>query len=307
MQKGKRQEKGMKKAAAKPKRKAGRPRIEFDQAVADRICDALIEGKPLDDICVWKGMPTKKVTLRWLREVPSFQAQYGLARGMWVQSESTGMVKLADSALGKSHEEVQAIRLMLDTRKWLFGKHLPKVYGERLDVNATVDATVEHREVSHEDLARQIIFLDNERHHSMSIEEFAADQVLRLHWVAESIRNRSGPNGEMGTWRDHVGPYEDVAKGIDELAELVRERLTGQPRALPAPQSEPSTRAREPVATDERNPLDNVLKPADAATAAYEARMAQSAAAYERPAHIGSFSGEHGLRTSGSGFKVVTK
>jgi hypothetical protein len=64
---------------------------------------------------------------------------------MWVQIEATELIRLADSCRGKSNEEVQAVRLMVDTRKWLFAKALPRVYGDHLSMD--VQADVEVRQV----------------------------------------------------------------------------------------------------------------------------------------------------------------
>lgn len=229
------------------KKKPGRPRIEFDQKTADNICEQIAEGKSLRRICIQKAMPTKKTVLRWLEENTAFQQQYARARDGQADNYFDELMDLQKQATA---ENAHAIRVRADIIKWACSKLKPKKYGERSTLEIEEP---EKPDMEPMDLVRLTMFIDSERHQGMTIEQFADDQVLRMHWVAESIRSRTAPNGMMGTHRStgHLGLYEDVAKAIEDVADRVWENLTGKskPLALPAPtHTEPTTRARDGAA-----------------------------------------------------------
>jgi hypothetical protein len=244
----------MNQKAKAAKKKPGPPRVEFDQAIADRICEQIVDGKSLRRICGFKWCPSKKIVLRWLEENEGFRAQYARAKEEQAEGYADELIELGRQA---TSENANAIRVRADIIKWVCSKLKPKRYGDRLDLNAKVDATVEHSELSSEDLARCLWFADHDHLRRLTIEDFAAEQVSRLRHVAASIRSRNAPNGMAGTV-EHVNPphkglYEDVALGLEEVAEVIRTKIlalataASGPLALPAPapEPEPTTRARE--------------------------------------------------------------
>lgn len=129
------------KKAGAPKRKPGRPST-YTPKIALVICDGLTAGKPMREILRRPRMPAARTVLEWLEKEPEFARNYARARGMWAQSEATAIVKLADSCRGKSHEVVNATRVQIDTRKWVIARLLPKIYGDRVDLNV-VDQPVD--------------------------------------------------------------------------------------------------------------------------------------------------------------------
>lgn len=289
------------KPAAKPKRKAGRPRIEFDQAVADRICDQLAEGKSLRRICTQKAMPTKKTVLRWLEENPAFQAQYSRAHDGQAEHYFDELMDLQRQATA---ENAHAIRVRADIIKWACSKLKPKKYGERTALDIQADVRVQE-EVSDIDMARGLAFSIMEEARNAPLEKFIDTQTQILILVAENIAARGDGTTHPGF---HIGRHGDLVQAIQRVAEHVSRLKDAPPRlpAPPAPQSEPSTRAREgepPMRDINPHPLDNVLKP-DAAADAHEALMVTRAAMFQKPAHIGS-ADEQDYTTRGSGFKVV--
>lgn len=83
---------------------------------------------------------------QWQKDDPDFAANYARSKGEFAEKEAEGLLKLADSAIGRPPEVVNAIRLAVDTRKWIISKLLPKKYGDKpAEVNV---ATHVHTHVS---------------------------------------------------------------------------------------------------------------------------------------------------------------
>jgi hypothetical protein len=131
----------------------GRP-ARYTQELADLICERLAEGEPLRQICRDEGMPAASTVRLWIvDDVNGFSAQYARAREIQAHTMAEEILEIADDARndwmerqddkgGAGYdfmgEHVQRSKLRSENRKWLLSKMLPKVYGERLDINADV-------------------------------------------------------------------------------------------------------------------------------------------------------------------------
>lgn len=135
------------------KGKPGRPRLAFDQKVADRICGALSEGVSLRRVCKTAGVPGRKIVRKWLDENVLFSAQYARARKQGIEHHIEEIIDLADTA---TPENAHVVRLRVDTRKWLASKVLPKVYGDRLEVGGELEVS---REIDIREIARGLAYL----------------------------------------------------------------------------------------------------------------------------------------------------
>jgi len=107
----------------------GRPSIYTDE-MADRICDAIIEGGALYKICQQEGFPSERSVYQWLERNPEFSQKYTRARELQQDREADNIVVIADEA-----EDANLARLQIDARKWRASKLAPKKYGDRLDLN----------------------------------------------------------------------------------------------------------------------------------------------------------------------------
>lgn len=124
----------------------GRP-SEFSDEVADRICDALADGRSLRSICCDADMPSQATVFRWLGDerYHSFREQYARAREAQADALFDETLDIADDSANDwmerrrqdgsveevfNSENVQRARLRIDTRKWLAGKLAPKKYGD---------------------------------------------------------------------------------------------------------------------------------------------------------------------------------
>jgi hypothetical protein len=129
---------------------AGRPSI-FTPELASEICHRLADGETLTAICRDANMPHERTVRDWARDdVQGFSPQYARARETGYHRMFDQIIDIADTpvigtkTITKGNGEVQTIvgdmiehrRLQVDTRKWALAKALPKIYGDRLAVDA---------------------------------------------------------------------------------------------------------------------------------------------------------------------------
>ncbi len=108
---------------------SGRP-SQYNQELADKICEQLADGMSLRSVCKAEGMPDKSTIFNWFRTRPEFLDQYTRAKEESADALSDEMVDIADDKTGYPQRD----RRRSDTRKWLSSKLKPKKYGEKVDV-----------------------------------------------------------------------------------------------------------------------------------------------------------------------------
>ncbi|KVP11973.1 hypothetical protein WJ85_17225 [Burkholderia ubonensis] len=62
--------------AAAPAKKVPAKRVEFSQALFDRICELIADGKSVREVCRGRGMPDRKTFLNWSKRTPELRQQY---------------------------------------------------------------------------------------------------------------------------------------------------------------------------------------------------------------------------------------
>jgi len=108
-----------------------------------------MEGKSLREVCRSLDIPPSNVMF-WLKDYPEFAEQYARAREIGWSLIAEELLEISDDGTndwmerldqkGQSlgwqinGEAVQRSRIRLDTRKWLLSKMLPKIYGDKVDV-----------------------------------------------------------------------------------------------------------------------------------------------------------------------------
>lgn len=132
----------------------GRPPIYSDDLAA-QVCSRLAAGESLRAICRDEGMPDRSTVMLWVtNDTGGFSGRYARARDEQLANLADEVLEIADDgsrdykqdAEGRDvpdHDHIQRSKLRVDTRKWLLSKLMPKVYGDRLDVNATVSRAAE--------------------------------------------------------------------------------------------------------------------------------------------------------------------
>jgi hypothetical protein len=127
--------------------------IEYDPILAEEILERLADGDSLASICHDEGMPDERSVRRWARNQGDFGGQYAAARRLGYEKRADELLEIADNSsadwidtgngkrvLDTLH--VNRARLMIDTRKWLLSKMLPKVYGDHLTVAGDPDQPI---------------------------------------------------------------------------------------------------------------------------------------------------------------------
>jgi len=71
--------------------------LEFNEAVADAICERLADGESLRSICRDDEMPAKSTVFKWLGLIPAFADQYARARETQADSLADDIVDIADN------------------------------------------------------------------------------------------------------------------------------------------------------------------------------------------------------------------
>ena len=123
--------------------KVGRPST-YSQELADEICNQLSEGISLRTVCLGEDMPSKTTVFRWLRQNKEFCDQYARAKEESADALFEETIDIADESLVEAHQAdpkasgavVQAMRLRVDTRKWMMSKMKPKKYGDKVDLTS---------------------------------------------------------------------------------------------------------------------------------------------------------------------------
>ena len=127
----------------------GRPST-FTRKKADAILARLAEGETLRSVCRDEDMPHESTVRLWaMGDVDGFSTQYARAREVGYHAMADELLDISDDGQNDwmkrnaennpgweaNGEHLQRSRLRVDSRKWLLSKALPKVYGDKLDVN----------------------------------------------------------------------------------------------------------------------------------------------------------------------------
>lgn len=132
----------------------------YTQEIADYICEAIADGRSLRDICLQDDMPNRSTVFKWLDDIDGFSNQYARARDEQAETLADEIVNIVDNAanplmvdgipllndgkpvLYTDTASIAHARLKMDARKWVASKLKPKKYGEKLELEAKVDANV---------------------------------------------------------------------------------------------------------------------------------------------------------------------
>lgn len=133
-------------------KKEKRTPVYYSPEVAEYILVELADGRTLSSICREDGMPTASAVCGWVfcDDPKGFAKRYAHARETGYQRMADEVLDLADDTTGDyatvinargkevkilDHENINRSRLRVDTRKWMLSKVLPKIYGDKLDLN----------------------------------------------------------------------------------------------------------------------------------------------------------------------------
>lgn len=112
----------------------GRPSL-LTPEIADEICDLVAQCVPVASICAMEGMPSKGTLYRWKRENQEFRDKYARAREERADARQDEMDEIVHKMLAGDIKP-DAARVAIDAIKWQMGKEKPKIYGEKIQIDA---------------------------------------------------------------------------------------------------------------------------------------------------------------------------
>lgn len=143
-------------SAKQPKNQGGRP-TDYTEELAAEFCSRIAIGRSLRSVVKDQDMPSHSSIYRWFASHPSFCEQYARAKEDSADSRADQVEEIADKVLDGEYDP-QAARVAIDAFKWTSGKHKPKKYGDKQQVENT------HRfeGMTDEELESRIKSLENE-------------------------------------------------------------------------------------------------------------------------------------------------
>lgn len=109
----------------------GRP-TDFNEEIAQKICDLILEGNSIRSICSFVNMPHVATVMRWLKDHNDFAKSYTLAKQQYAEFIFDKIVEIADQC-PMDKDSIAKARLMIDARKYAVSKLAPKKYGSKIE------------------------------------------------------------------------------------------------------------------------------------------------------------------------------
>lgn len=136
--------------------KRGRP-TDYTEELAAEFCSRIALGRSLRSVTQDDGMPCAKSIYNWFGKHPDFVQQYAQAKADSADSRADQIEEIADKVLVGEYEP-QAARVAIDAFKWTSGKHKPKKYGDKQQI----ETTHKFEGMTDEELDRRIKKLEQE-------------------------------------------------------------------------------------------------------------------------------------------------
>lgn len=103
------------------------------------LLQGLTDGLSLRKACEQADIQAPSNVLFWCEQDPAFAEQYARARDIGWRMLADDLHEVADdTSIPADHR-----RIMVDTRKWMLSKMLPKIYGDKLDITAKVNTNAQ--------------------------------------------------------------------------------------------------------------------------------------------------------------------
>lgn len=126
------------------KKPVGRP-TKYTEELGKKVCDKVATTTDgLRKMCANNpDFPCTDTILQWRYNYPKFSASYAQAKLHQADLFAEQIIDICDEEQYTS-EGIQHARLRVDTRKWLTSKLIPKVYGDKIQTDTTLN-------IKHED------------------------------------------------------------------------------------------------------------------------------------------------------------
>lgn len=124
--------------------------MTWDASVRDEICARIAEGESLRAICRDEKMPGVRTVFDWLERDAEFRTKYVRAREVQAEMLAGELIEIADDGKNdwmerrnsdgdvvgwaENGEALRRSQLRVATRQWVASKLLPKVYGDKQQI-----------------------------------------------------------------------------------------------------------------------------------------------------------------------------
>lgn len=115
----------------------GRP-TDYSEELASDLCSRIAEGRSLRSVVQDDDMPSARTVYNWLGKHEGFVQQYARAKEDSADARADQIDDIGDRVL-KGEYDPQAARVAIDAFKWTSGKHKPKKYGDKQQIEQTVN------------------------------------------------------------------------------------------------------------------------------------------------------------------------
>lgn len=112
--------------------------VPYEDDKAEIILSSLAEGSTIRKACALAGI-TVRTSHGWMTRRPDFASRWHVARAEGAHTHADGIADVVEQVKA-GYLDPQAGRTIIDALKWLASKFAPRVYGDRLELNATVQA-----------------------------------------------------------------------------------------------------------------------------------------------------------------------
>lgn len=137
------------KNAAAAKKSVGRPPKSHAKkaeqgVISQRIVDRIAAGESMYKSCVAEGVAHSSF-MTWVAADKELADSYARAKNDGIEKMASDLLDICDetppvNAQGSTDSGyVSAMRLRVDTRKWLLSKMAPKKYGEKLEISGDAE------------------------------------------------------------------------------------------------------------------------------------------------------------------------
>ena len=114
--------------------------LQLTTLISNNICQRLMEGKPLTQICKDKDQPSLSTVYKWIAKHKDFASKILTARRIGCQTYLDKMIEELETADNKS---IMIVREKLHHYRWLSSKLLPNLYGDKQEVIQDTKVTIE--------------------------------------------------------------------------------------------------------------------------------------------------------------------
>ncbi len=116
--------------------------LQLTTLISNNICQRLMEGKPLTQICKDKDQPSLSTVYKWIAKHKDFANKLLTARRIGCQTYLDKMIEELETADNKN---IMVVREKLHHYRWLASKLLP-IYSDKQEIIQDTKVTIEWKQ-----------------------------------------------------------------------------------------------------------------------------------------------------------------